>query len=120
MRGWPVRVTEDAGDRIRSVVEIAANDPVFEGHYPGFPILPGLYLVQYVDSTVRAVRCVPGLRMVAVERVRFLRPVRPGGAVSVEIGVRDEEADGFRCSATVSTGTEAVCEMRLRYRQEAA
>ena len=34
-------------------VDVDVNDPVFAGHYPGFPILPGLFLVEHVNTAYR-------------------------------------------------------------------
>ena len=57
------------------------EDPVFAGHYPGFPILPGLFVVEHVHAAVRD--RLPGKRVSAVQRAKFLRPVFPGDTLSI-------------------------------------
>ncbi|HVV22934.1 MAG TPA: hypothetical protein VHF06_26090 [Pseudonocardiaceae bacterium] len=81
-------------------------DPVFEGHYPGFPILPGLFLLEHVLKLVRR----PGLTFAGLERAKFARPVRPGDVLSV-----DTAWDGGLCVASVSTKDGPVADFRLRF-----
>lgn len=109
-----IRLVDVTGAVVRAAAEPDQDDPVFAGHYPGFPILPGLYLVEYVQEMVCAVRGNPALRPVALERVKFLRPVYQGDKLAIEAKL---EADGeqFRCEATVRTRGEPVAEIRLRY-----
>ncbi|WP_326640837.1 MaoC/PaaZ C-terminal domain-containing protein [Streptosporangium sp. NBC_01755] len=98
-------------------VDVSPDDPVFAGHYPGFPILPGLFLVEYVNSAFRdmcAARGADPVRPVALERVRFMRPVYPGDQVRLELAV--EQVGGFtRCSASAVVNEERVAEIRVRY-----
>jgi 3-hydroxyacyl-[acyl-carrier-protein] dehydratase len=105
--------TRTAGT-VSATVPVDASDPVFAGHYPGFPILPGLYLVEYVHDAVCAARATPTPRPVALERIRFLNPVYPGDVVLIEADL-DDLGDGMRCAATVSVGSTQVAELRLRY-----
>ncbi|SDL37360.1 3-hydroxyacyl-[acyl-carrier-protein] dehydratase [Lentzea albidocapillata subsp. violacea] len=112
MNGWDVRVVGADGPVVRAAVDIDPAHPVLEGHYPGFPILPGLYLVEYVHSLVRATRGVR--RPVALERVRFAAPVYGGD--TVDLAAELSEKDGvLRCAATASVGERTVAQIRLRY-----
>jgi 3-hydroxyacyl-[acyl-carrier-protein] dehydratase len=102
-----------------TTVRIDPADPVFAGHYPGFPILPGLFLVEYVHRAVLAGSAGRPLRATALERVRFRRPVRPGDLVQLVLSRSDEGADlVFAAEATVAG--EQVATLRLRYSEEGA
>lgn len=96
-------------EAIRATVSVCPDDPVFAGHYPGFPILPGLFLLEYVHATTRITA-----RPTAVDRVKFLRPVYPGDEVVLDLGFA-EDGDELRCTATASVDTDVVAEFRLRY-----
>lgn len=93
-------------------VHIDQSDPVFDGHYPGFPILPGLFLVEHVHRAVR--ESVGGRRVVELDRVRFRKPVYPGDSVSVEVRLEPAGAD-LVCSAVLSVDAEKAATLRLRY-----
>lgn len=96
-----------SGRTVSATVLVDPADPVFTGHYPGWPILPGLYVLDHVDQVVAAT----DLRMTAVDRARFLRPVRPGDQLRI---VADLGGDGV-CVATVETAAGPVAKFRLRY-----
>ncbi|MET1071628.1 MAG: hypothetical protein ABWY11_03170 [Umezawaea sp.] len=87
-------------------------DPVFAGHYPGFPILPGLFVVQHVHEAVRD--RLPGMRVSAVQRAKFLSPVFPGDSLLIATTFTDD-GDSVLVSAVVSTDSGPVVEVKLRY-----
>jgi 3-hydroxyacyl-[acyl-carrier-protein] dehydratase len=93
-------------------VYVDPDDPVFAGHYPGFPILPGLFVVEHVHAAVRD--RLPGKRVSAVQRAKFLRPVFPGDILSITAELVDDD-HGVLVAAVVSTGDGPVAEIKLRY-----
>ncbi|TDD40132.1 hypothetical protein E1287_01030 [Actinomadura sp. KC06] len=102
---------------------VDAGDPVFPGHYPGYPVLPGVYLIEYADRAVRAQPALaaggPPVRLAAVERCRFLAPVYPGDVVTIALTAEDTEA-GLRCTAKAATGRGPAADITLSYRREQA
>ena len=90
-----------------STVRVDPADPVFAGHYPGFPIMPGLFVLDHVRAAL------PGHRVIALDRVKFVRPVFPGDTLTVETDLTAEE-DHVRCAAKVSSGAGTVAEFKLR------
>ncbi|MEU9386611.1 hypothetical protein AB0D38_39185 [Streptomyces sp. NPDC048279] len=98
------------------------DDPVLAGHYPGFPVLPGVFLIEAADRTVRqwARTNVPAadgadIALVAMDRCRFHRPVLPGDRVLSDVSVVDNAA-GLLFKAAVATNRGKVADIRLRYR----
>jgi len=103
------------GWRSDTTLSIAADEPVFAGHYPGFPIFPGVCLVECVHRS--ALVTAPGadeLDLCALESARFLSPVYPGDAVTVGIEW-SPVADGWRCVAEVGGPRGVAALVRLRY-----
>ncbi|MEU2426279.1 hypothetical protein ABZ619_35610 [Streptomyces sp. NPDC007851] len=100
----------------------ADDDPVLAGHYPGFPVLPGVFLIEAADRTVRqwARTHVPEadgteVELVAMDRCRFHRPVFPGDRVLSDVSVVDSAA-GLLFKAAVATHRGKVADISLRYR----
>ena len=107
-----------AGDEPRSAASVAvsADEPVFAGHYPGFPILPGVCVIEFVHRT--ALASAPAgdgeLRLDAVDSARFLGAVLPGTTMHADLAWsrRDER---LRCRAEVRTDDGPVAVMALRF-----
>ncbi|MEV4702002.1 hypothetical protein [Actinoplanes sp. NPDC049316] len=95
-------------------------DPVLAGHYPGFPVLPGVYLIEAADRTVRHWRGGgPPVRLTAVARCQFLHPVYPGDRVVTEVTVTGGDGAELICRAEARTARGKVADVRLRYAEEA-
>jgi len=76
-------------------VEIGANHPAFDGHFPGQPVMPGVALLAQVleaalnEPTLRA--CVGNEPRLAV--VKFLARVGPGAALTIDFFVGPRTLD---------------------------
>lgn len=111
-----------------------ADGPVVAGHYPGFPVLPGVFLIEAADRTVRqwarsnppahdgsrdgeeAGRGADGeVELAAMDRCRFHRPVLPGDRVLADVSLTGNAAD-LMFRAAVVTNRGKVADLRLRYR----
>ncbi len=99
-------VTGDAGDPSHTVahrIDIAADHPAFDGHFPGRPVLPGVALLAEVVERVMAdarlaaqVGAIPQLSV-----VKFLHPVEPGARLLVHF---DKTARALRFSVRSADG----------------
>jgi len=76
------------------VIQIAADDPCVQGHFPGDPIVPAVVMLDAVVEVVE--RAVDG-SVYAVERCRFRAPLRPGDKCRVELAEPDGGTVRFRC-----------------------
>lgn len=95
---------------------VGADEQVFRGHYPDFPIFPGVCLVETVHHAALANPPAAGGQLVlaAVESVRFLSPVFPDDEVTVELEWK-LKADAWKAHAALSTSRGKTAQVRLGY-----
>lgn len=87
------RVLEiDPGQRIVATKNVTADEDIFNGHFPGHPVLPGVFLVEGLAQTggILLLHDDPEhekklLYFMSVDRARFRRPVVPGDQVRYEV-----------------------------------
>lgn len=71
------------GHSARTIKNVSFNEPFFQGHFPGLPIMPGVLLVEAMAQTAALAYYRRGdekiLFMIAgIEKAKFRRPVTPG------------------------------------------
>lgn len=88
----------------------APTDVVFAGHYPGFPLLPGAYLVEFVLRAAALAR--PEAVLAELVTCRFHGPVAPGDRLRIELSFM-----GIHCAAVVTVEGSPVARLRLRYQE---
>jgi 3-hydroxyacyl-[acyl-carrier-protein] dehydratase len=89
---WIDRIEElELGVRCVAAKYVAADHPAFAGHFPGRPVLPGVFLIEAVAQTAgvmlgAGVESEPGgvPLLAAVNRFKFLQPVGPGCELRIE------------------------------------
>jgi len=82
---------------------IGADHPAFPGHFPGDPVVPGVVLLdEIVDALSMALGAgdFPG---VTIHSAKFLRPVRPGERMQIELIPADNRSVRFTCSVSGET-----------------
>ncbi|MGH4032642.1 3-hydroxyacyl-ACP dehydratase FabZ family protein [Actinomycetota bacterium Odt1-20B] len=96
---------------------VGADETVLPGHYPGFPIFPGVCLVECAHQG--ALATVPGgakgAGLAAVESTRFTGPVFPGDQVDIAMAWKRIPTGEWQCRAKLSTGRGPAATVRLRY-----
>ncbi|GGS36186.1 3-hydroxyacyl-ACP dehydratase FabZ family protein [Actinokineospora fastidiosa] len=107
----PIHVAADG----RALIRLDPDDPIFAGHYPGFPIFPGVGLIECVHRSAQV--SAPGeLRLAAIESTRFTGPTFPGDELTVTIKWSEVD-DGWRCAAEVASPRGDAATVRLRYQE---
>lgn len=69
--------------------QFSAEDPVFAGHFPGRPILPGVFQLEITRHTAEMVLNCP-LAVREIRRAKFQRPILPTEVVRVELDLTED------------------------------
>lgn len=115
------RVLEiEPGKRIVASKNVTANEEIFNGHFPGHPVLPGVFLVEGMAQAggILLLHDDPDrdrklLYFMSIDRARFRRPVVPGDQILYHVEVLRRRQSHFKLSGRAlvdgKVAAEAVC-----------
>jgi 3-hydroxyacyl-[acyl-carrier-protein] dehydratase len=82
-------------ERIVAIKNVTINEPFFNGHFPGLPIMPGVLIVEAIAQAGGALlltevqdRSDKIMVFTGIERARFRRPVSPGDQLRLEVELK--------------------------------
>ncbi len=103
--------------RVVAIKNVTINEPFFTGHFPGYPIMPGVLLLEAMAQTgcilVMLESPDPTEKLVVftgVEHARFRRPVVPGDQVRLEIDVLNWRSRLMRMQGKAFVDGKLACE----------
>jgi beta-hydroxyacyl-ACP dehydratase FabZ len=114
------RIIEIEDSRVVGLKNVTANEPFFQGHFPDYPVMPGVLIVE----TMAQVGAVLLLRSVGerdnklvlfttIEQAKFRKPVVPGDQLRVEMQVLKRKATVCKMSGKVTVEGRLVAEAVL-------
>jgi len=118
---WLDRVVElERGARAVGIKGVALADDVFNEHFPGNPVLPGVYLIEGMAQTAGVLldRTTDGQRiavMASIDRARFLGFARPGDQVRFAVEVESLQDDAARVLGSATADGRAVASARFSF-----
>jgi 3-hydroxyacyl-[acyl-carrier-protein] dehydratase len=120
-------------ESIVAIKNVTINEPFFAGHFPNYPIMPGVLIVESIAQAGGALLLteVPDrdqklMVFTGIERAKFRRPVVPGDQLRIEITVLNWKPRLVRMQGRVLVEGKLVCEAVVmcqlvpRQKQEAA
>lgn len=110
------------GTSIVALKNATINEPFFQGHFPGHPVMPGVLIVEALAQTSGLLIGLSGTRtakddrifyLAKVDNARFLKPVVPGDQLRLEVQLkRMIRSMGIFTARAVVDGREvATCEL---------
>jgi len=96
-RSGPETGTSPSGKPVRKYtfsLELNPDHPVYQGHFKGNPVVPGVCQVQIISELLSVVENSP-LRIVQADNIKFLTPIVPGKNrfLQVDLEIREGEND---------------------------
>jgi 3-hydroxyacyl-[acyl-carrier-protein] dehydratase len=116
------RVEEiEPGVRAVGIKNVTQNEPFFQGHFPDYPVMPGVLIVEAMAQVgAVGVMAVEEYRsklalFAGIDGVRFRRQVVPGDVLRMEVEIVRLKGRVGRGKGRTTVGGERVCEADLMF-----
>jgi 3-hydroxyacyl-[acyl-carrier-protein] dehydratase len=110
-----------ANRTIRARSTVPTDSPIFEGHFPGYPLMPGVLLIESMAQTSGwlVIAILKFSRMpflAAVKDAKFRTFVQPGQTLAIAATLAHEGSGFAVTTAEISVESKPVCSAELRFR----
>ncbi len=112
------RIVEcDFESKIIGIKNVTADEPFFQGHFPQFPVMPGVLIIE----SLAQVGCILALKILkkeghgaifftGIDRAKFRKPVVPGDQLRLEMTKIKQRKDLFRFQGQAFVGDKLAAE----------
>jgi 3-hydroxyacyl-[acyl-carrier-protein] dehydratase len=109
-----------AGGWIATLCQVPEQSPVFEGHFPGYPILPGVLMIETMAQTggwlvLATLGCARMPFLMQVGKAKMRAFVAPGAALEVEARLLHTGSGYAVVKASIVSGGKKVTDAEIRY-----
>jgi 3-hydroxyacyl-[acyl-carrier-protein] dehydratase len=107
--------------RVRGYKNITFNEAVFQGHFPGNPLFPGVYMIEAMAQLGGAVVLEPGEfsrkipYLAGIDKAKFRRPVVPGDRLDMEVVLVRQKRSIIWVDAQATVDGQFVCSAELTF-----
>ena len=111
------RIIEMTDNKIVGIKNVTVNEPHFVGHFPDFPVMPGVLIVEAMAQVagVLVLKSLPNrdeklVLLASVEEAKFRRPVVPGDQLRIEMTVTKRKATVAKMQGIATVDGNVVAE----------
>ncbi|MDA8239884.1 MAG: 3-hydroxyacyl-ACP dehydratase FabZ [Nitrospiraceae bacterium] len=103
------------GESALGVKNVTINEPFFQGHFPGQPIMPGVLVIEAMAQVAGVMAFRSGVEgksvfFMSIDNAKFRRPIVPGDQVMMEIKVLKQRGNVWKFSGTATVDGKLVSE----------
>ena len=113
-------IVELEQERIVGIKNVTANEPFFSGHFPDFPVMPGVLIVEAMAQVagVLVLMSIPDRKnklvlLASIEQAKFRKPVRPGDQLRMEMKLTHRKASVAKMHGKATVNGSVVAEAEL-------
>src|SRR5271168_4578195 len=113
-------IVELEDERIVGIKNVTMNEPYFVGHFPDFPVMPGVLVVEAMAQVagVLVLKSIPDRKnklvlLASIEEAKFRRPVRPGDQLRIEMKVAKRKQTIAKMFGTATVNGVVVAEATM-------
>jgi UDP-3-O-[3-hydroxymyristoyl] N-acetylglucosamine deacetylase/3-hydroxyacyl-[acyl-carrier-protein] dehydratase len=106
--------------KVVGVKSVTINEPFFQGHFPGQPVMPGVLIVEAMAQTggILLLNALPNIEeklvyFMQINNVKFRKPVVPGDQLILEVELVNKRSKVFIMKGKTFVNDELVCEAEL-------
>ncbi|MBN9656905.1 MAG: 3-hydroxyacyl-ACP dehydratase FabZ [Acidobacteria bacterium] len=111
------RIVEFGEDYIVGIKNVTANEPFFLGHFPDFPVMPGVLIIEamaQVGGTL-VLKDLPDRKsklvlFASIEEAKFRKPVLPGDTLRLELKTLKRKSTVVKMQGTATVDGQVVAE----------
>jgi 3-hydroxyacyl-[acyl-carrier-protein] dehydratase len=100
---------------------VSVNEPFFVGHFPTYPVMPGVLIVEAIAQTGAVLMSksldadVSGktILFISLDNCRFRQPVRPGAVLRMPVEVLRARGDVFKFRGKAMVGDKVAAEVEF-------
>jgi beta-hydroxyacyl-ACP dehydratase FabZ len=109
------------GDKITALKNVTINEPFFQGHFPGRPIMPGVLIIEALAQAGGILAYLTGsveqrnrlIYFMGMDKVRFRKSVVPGDQIILEAKILKFRSKAAKMSGIATVDNQMVAEAEL-------
>jgi len=115
------RIIESTDKKIVGLKNVTINEPFFQGHFPGHPIMPGVLILEAMAQVggVGILSASENLGKLAyflsIKEAKFRKPVMPGDQLIIEVEIMKKKLSVVQVRATAKVAGEVVTEAEMTF-----
>lgn len=114
-------IEHEEGKRVVGIKNVTANEPFFQGHFPDYPVMPGVLILEALAQA--GAIAVLGQEenkgkigfLAGVDKCRFKHQVKPGDQLQLEIEIVRMRGSVGKGKGIAKVGDKIACEAEIMF-----
>ncbi len=104
--------------KITGLKNVTINEPFFQGHFPGYPVMPGVLIIEAMAQIAGILAYRSGVQgdtvyFMSIEKAKFRKPVIPGDQLLLKLNVLQQRGSVWKFSGEAFVDEKLVSEVEF-------